>query len=105
MSRPIRRFPHDRYLSSRRLEEHCYATQPASAESRDIGNRCGYRLREALARSCGFFLWLALIRAAGATADAEAISPIADQFLAARFCMSSSTGAVGQQSTLSLFAF
>jgi hypothetical protein len=41
----------------------------------------------------------------GSRCDAEAISPIADQFLAARFCMSSSTGAVGQQSTLSLFAF
>ena len=26
MSRPIRRFPHGRYLGSRRLDEHCYAT-------------------------------------------------------------------------------
>jgi hypothetical protein len=26
MSRPVRRFPHDGYLSSRRLDERCYAT-------------------------------------------------------------------------------
>src|SRR5439155_27238635 len=37
----------------------------------------------------------------GRGCDAEAISRVASQFLAARFCMSSTTTAVGQQSTLS----
>src|SRR5262249_51470477 len=41
----------------------------------------------------------------GRPCDAQAISLIAYQFLAARFCMSSSTAAVGQQSTLRRFAF
>jgi hypothetical protein len=62
MSRPVTRFPHDgcRFLAARRTLLRNLCRQNVS----DVGSSCVYRLREALARSCGFFLWLALIRSA-----------------------------------------